>query len=66
MNKISSSLDSRKAAYPDSEDFFQKERDWVAKYVPALTQFNEDFHKTVYSQFSKCLLLQVLEILVLN
>ena len=53
MNKISSSLDARKQSYPDSEDFFQKERDWVQKYLPAIVQMNDDFHKTVYSKFSK-------------
>lgn len=53
MNKLSSTLEARKVSYPDCEDFFQKEREWVIKYYPAIEEFSKNFAKIVYSQISK-------------
>lgn len=54
MSKLSDSLDARKSTYPDSEEFFQKERDWVAKYQPAIANTSEAFNKITCAQLSKC------------
>lgn len=53
MSKFSDSLDARKSTYPDSEEFFQKERDWVGKYQPAIANTSEAFNKITYAQLSK-------------
>ncbi|KAK3857804.1 hypothetical protein Pcinc_035961 [Petrolisthes cinctipes] len=37
MGRLSDTLEARKQRWPDSEEFFQQERDWVARYQPALT-----------------------------
>ncbi|XP_076060921.1 sorting nexin-32-like isoform X1 [Oratosquilla oratoria] len=50
LSRLSDSLDARKAAYPDSEEFFQKERDWVAKYRPAVVESREAFNKIIYAE----------------
>lgn len=54
MSKLSDSFDARKSTYPDSEEFFQKERDWVAKYQPAIANTSEAFNKITCAQLSKC------------
>ncbi|XP_050722806.1 sorting nexin-32-like isoform X2 [Eriocheir sinensis] len=50
MSKLSDSFDARKSTYPDSEEFFQKERDWVAKYQPAIANTSEAFNKIICAQ----------------
>ncbi|XP_045583083.1 sorting nexin-5 isoform X2 [Procambarus clarkii] len=50
ISRLSDSLDSRKSSYPDSEEFFQKERDWVAKYQPAIANASDAFNKIIYAQ----------------
>ncbi|CAL4108140.1 unnamed protein product [Meganyctiphanes norvegica] len=50
MTRIADSFDMRKSSYPDTEEFFQKERDWVAKYGPASVEASEAFNKIVYAQ----------------
>ncbi|KAK8752047.1 hypothetical protein OTU49_011796, partial [Cherax quadricarinatus] len=42
--------ESRKSSYPDSEEFFQRERDWVAKYQPAVANASDAFNKIIYAQ----------------
>ncbi|XP_068210980.1 sorting nexin-32-like isoform X1 [Palaemon carinicauda] len=51
MTKLSNSLDFRKSSYPDCEEFFQKERDWVAKYHPAINNTAEAFNKIICAQY---------------
>lgn len=50
ISRLSDSLDARKASYPDCEEFFQKERDWVAKYQPAAANANDAFSKIICAQ----------------
>ncbi|XP_063863965.1 sorting nexin-32-like [Scylla paramamosain] len=50
MTKLSDTLDARKSSYPDSEEFFQKERDWVTKYQPAIAYTSEAFNKITCAQ----------------
>ncbi|KAK7080672.1 hypothetical protein SK128_019265 [Halocaridina rubra] len=51
MSKLSNTLDFRKSSYPDCEEFFQKERDWVAKHHPAINNTAEAFNKIICAQF---------------
>ncbi|KAB7501279.1 Sorting nexin-32, partial [Armadillidium nasatum] len=50
VNKLSASLEARKTAYPDCDDFFQKERYWISKYMPAVENFSSTFAKIMYSE----------------
>lgn len=50
MSKLSNSLDFRKSSYPDCEEFFQKERDWVSKYHPAISSASDAFNKITCAQ----------------
>ncbi|XP_042876032.1 sorting nexin-32-like [Penaeus japonicus] len=50
ISRLSDSLDARKASYPDCEEFFQKERDWVAKYQPAAANATDAFSKIICAQ----------------
>ncbi|XP_071531156.1 sorting nexin-5-like isoform X2 [Panulirus ornatus] len=50
ISRLSDSLDARKSSYPDSEEFFQKERDWVTKYQPAIANASDAFNKITFAQ----------------
>ncbi|KAG0729554.1 Sorting nexin-32 [Chionoecetes opilio] len=50
MSKLSDSLDARKSSYRDSEEFFQKERDWVTKYQPGIAYTSEALTKITCAQ----------------
>ncbi|GIY70995.1 sorting nexin-32 [Caerostris darwini] len=54
FSRISESLESKKNTHKDCEEFFQRERDWLAKYSVQIKETNEAFCSVVYSQQRLC------------
>ncbi|GAB6029172.1 hypothetical protein CHUAL_004947 [Chamberlinius hualienensis] len=54
LSMITSRMESWKSSHRDSEEFFQKEKEWVDDYGKSIISFSENLNKVICSQQKIC------------
>ncbi|KAF2358506.1 Phoxous domain [Trinorchestia longiramus] len=49
LSRLTDSLDGRRSAVPDCEEFFQRERVWLTRSLPAMEQFDAAFQDCIHT-----------------